>query len=123
MEEIKKLLCVDVGSASLSGPTGLILIQEKARNFYEDGKKKHGEESGGTSLTLATAVSSVRVYSQSSQCLSIDCKRVAAHEFPEMLQEIIDEKQIHLSRFLMWVKQDCTRRECQIEVTSVRRQT
>ena len=83
MEEIKKLLCVDVGSASLSGPTGLILIQEKARNFYEDGKKKHGEESGGTSLTLATAVSSVQVYSQSSQCLSTDCKTVAAHEFPE----------------------------------------
>ena len=73
-----------------------MLIPEKAKSLYEDLRKKHGEESEGTSFNAShgwlhwfkTRVNlhDVKV---SGEVASADM--VAAQEFPEMLREITDE--------------------------------
>ena len=71
-------------------PLSLMLIQEKAKRFYEDLKKKHGEESEGTSFSVShdwfhqfkarTNLHNIKV---SGEAASADT--VAAQELPEML--------------------------------------
>ena len=47
MEEMEKLLSVWMQHQH-QVPLSFMLIQEKAKSFYEDLKKKRGEESDGT---------------------------------------------------------------------------
>ena len=83
-------------SASASSPAQLMPIQEKAKTLYEDSKKKHSEESEGASFNAShgwfhrfQARANLQNLKVSGEAASADT--VAAREFPETLQEIIDE--------------------------------
>ena len=73
-----------------------MLIKQKAKRFYEDLKKKHGEESEGASFNANhgwfhwfKARANLYNIKVSGEAASADA--VSAWEFPEMLWEIIDE--------------------------------
>ena len=73
-----------------------MLFQEKAKSLYEDLKKKHIEESEGASFNAShgwfhrfKARANIHNIKVSGEAALVDT--VAAQEFPEMLQEIIDE--------------------------------
>ena len=129
MEETEKLLSVWMQDQHQRPvPLILMLIQEKSKRLYEDLKKKHSEESEGTSFNAShgwfywfKARANLHNVKVSGEAGSADT--VAAQEFPETLREIIDED-VHLSeQVLMWMRQDCTGRGCQMEITSVRRKS
>ena len=73
-----------------------MLIQEKAKSLYEDLKKKHSEESEGTSFNAShgwfhwfKASANLRNIKVSGEGAS--ATTVAAREFPEMLRENIND--------------------------------
>ena len=73
-----------------------MLIQEEAKSLCEDLKKKHGQESEGASVNAShgwflwfKARASLHKVKVSGEAARADT--VAAQEFPETLQEIIDE--------------------------------
>lgn len=74
----------------------LMLIQDKAKNLYDDLKKKYREESEGISFNGShgqfhqfKARANFHDVKASDEAVSADT--VATQEFPKMLQEIIDE--------------------------------
>ena len=71
-------------------PLSLMLIKQKAKRFYEDLKKKHGEESEGASFNAShgwfhwfKARANLYNIKVSGEAASADA--VSAWEFPEML--------------------------------------
>ena len=88
-------------------PLSLMLIQEKAKSLYEDLKKKHGEESEGTYFNASHGW--FHWFKARANLHNVEVSSEAAS--------------IYLSRFLMWMRQNCTGRGCQTEVTSVRRKS
>ena len=116
MKELEKLLSMWVQDQhQRQVPLSLMLIQEQAKSLYED--LKHGKESEGASFNAShgwlhqfKARANLHNVKVSGRAASADM--VADQEFPEMLQEIIDEG-TYSSKFLMWMRQDCTGRGCQ----------
>ena len=87
---------MDAVSASVSSPTQLNADSRENKSLYEDLKKKHGEESEGPSFNAShgwfhwfKARANLHSIKVNGEAVSADT--VAAREFPEMLQEIIDE--------------------------------
>ena len=97
MEEMEKLLSIWMQDQHQRQVLlSLMLIQEKAKSFYEDLKKKHSEESEGASFNAShgwfhqfKARANLHNVKVSGEAVSTDT--VAAWEYSEMLQEIIDE--------------------------------
>ena len=129
MEEMEKLLSVWMQDQHQHQvPLSLMLIQEKDKSLYEDLKKKHGEESEATSFNVShgwfhqfKARANLHNVKVSGEAASADM--VAAREFPETLQEIIDESAYLPKQVFNVMRQDCIGRECQTNVTSVRRKS
>ena len=72
-----------------------MVIWEKAKSLYED-LKKHSEESKGTSFNDNYGLfhwfkARANLYNVKVSGEAASTEMVAAREFPEMLQEIIDE--------------------------------
>ena len=72
-----------------------MVIWEKAKSLYED-LKKHSEESKGTSFNDSYGLfhwfkARANLYNGKVSGEAASTEMVAAREFPEMLQEIIDE--------------------------------
>ena len=86
-----------------------MLIQEKAKSFYEDLKKKHGEESEGASFNASHGWFHWFKARDNLHNIKVSGEAAKACIYP--------------SRFLMSMRQHCTGRGCQIEVTSVRRKS
>ena len=73
-----------------------MLPQERAESLYEDLKKKRGEESDGTHFNASHVwfhqfKARADLYNVKVSGEAASTEMVAAREFPEMLQEIIDE--------------------------------
>jgi len=74
----------------------LMLIQEKAKSLYKDLKKKHSEESEGTSFNTICgrfhrSKARTSLYNVNVRGEAASADMVAAWEFTEMLQEITGE--------------------------------
>ena len=102
-------------------PLSLILIQKKAKSLYEDLKKKHGNDSEGANFNASHGwfhwfKARANLYNGKVSGEAASTEMVAAREFPEMLQEIIDEGMYLPKHIFNVVRQDYTERGCQTKV-------
>ena len=94
MEEMERLLSVWMQDQHLV-PIYL-MFQEKAKRLYKDLKKRHSEESEGAPFNVSCGwfhwfKARANLYNVKVSGEAASTVMVAAREFPEMLQEIIDE--------------------------------
>ena len=94
MEEMERLLSVWMQDQHLV-PIYL-MFQEKAKRLYKDLKKRHSEESEGAPFNVSCGwfhwfKARANLYNVKVSGEAASTEMVAAREFPEMLQEIIDE--------------------------------
>jgi len=94
MEKMERLLSVWMQDQHLV-PIYL-MFQEKAKSLYKDLKKRHSEESEGAPFNVSCGwfhwfKARANLYNGKVSGEAASTEMVAAREFPEMLQEIIDE--------------------------------
>ena len=94
MEEMERLLSVWMQDQHLV--LIYLMFQEKAKRLYKDLKKRHSEESEGAPFNVSCGwfhwfKARANLYNVKVSGEAASTEMVAAREFPEMLQEIIDE--------------------------------
>ena len=91
-------------------PFSVMLIQEKAKSFYEDLKKKHGKESRKhifqCQLQMVSFIQGhtfMCAYLHKNKWEISQCRYVASRKFPKMHQEIINEGAHLPKQVFMWI--------------------
>uniref|UniRef100_A0A8D2KY08 HTH CENPB-type domain-containing protein n=1 Tax=Varanus komodoensis TaxID=61221 RepID=A0A8D2KY08_VARKO len=113
MEEMGRLLSVWMQDQHQRRvPLSLMLMQERAKIPYE------GFHGWFNRFKTRTNLHNVKVSGE-----AVTVGTATAENFLKCFEKLLMKAHIFLSRFLMWMRQDCTGRECQTEVTSVRRKS